>query len=982
MLIEWAVISAAIAPHVKKYIAEKAGKLAKDYADSQLSQLYKKVVTPEKLMKATESFVVGFDKELYSAADLPTLTIPAYREALKTFLSDPDVIEALETPLDGESTLDIDLLSRKWSYLLGGDRKPLIALPDDFDWDGLAARYCKSLQKQALADPELRQIVQARAALRTAQAVAVIAGPIKPFDLVRYAQTVRESFSHLRFGSLDADWAAYENRVHLENVYVPQSAKQALPPRDLTRDYLRELKERGVGVRDEQLQQQSEGYAELRAVPILEVVDDPTHNHLVVLGDPGLGKSTLLKYLALRWAQDPRRLLALLIELRRTVGESGEIDFLGYLERGAGQTLPLPRLELDAHLKNAGSLVLFDALDEVSEGHRSDVVLRIIAFSREYPRARIIVTTRIHGYHPGSCHPEQFRDAQFLQFTLQDFDPEEINQFVTTWHKEAFQKPDERLRYERRLSKALADSPAIKELACNPLLLTMMAILNRVQDLPRDRGRLYESCADLLLKNWDLEKFPELMELKDTRDIVDKLGPEQKTRILELVADAMQRERTGLAGNIIGEEKLKRIVEEQLTELGVAQSWAVADSLIAMLRERNFMLAYLGDRQYAFVHRTFLEYFCARDLKYRLQNTSDFTIDRLLDVFKECWRQDEWQEILALLCGMIGPEYAAKSISELLEHETAEGGYGAVILAARCLEEIRQLGSISDLRNRVHQGLFRLVAFDFPNKYDPNSQEATQVARVHRQAVSSLARGWKEDPATLQWLKERVALDQSESVRNAAVQAICNGWKEDPSTYAFLLECATKHNDENLRGLALSEMCVHWRNAADVPGFVQLRAANDPSERVRLMALALLVTTRKDDPDILPFLKGRALQEKDPTPRYFAMFAVLNGWGKVPEIAGWALENFKAEKEAELRSIYVRLIPNKCTNHAAQLEWLKDIAANDPDQNVRESALKELKKGWQHDPVVKIFLAERQAHEPADGAKQSEALEKAPKETT
>ena len=50
----------------------------------------------------------------------------------------------------------------------------------------------------------------------------------------------------------------------------------------------------------------------------------------------------------------------------------------------------------------------------------------------------------------------------------------------------------------------------------NPLLLTMMAILSRNQDLPRDRNKLYEKCAELLLKNWDLEKFPELKEKKES----------------------------------------------------------------------------------------------------------------------------------------------------------------------------------------------------------------------------------------------------------------------------------------------------------------------------------------------------------------------------------------------------------------------------------------------------------------------------------
>src|SRR5258708_2602409 len=105
------------------------------------------------------------------------------------------------------------------------------------------------------------------------------------------------------------------------------------------------------------------------------------------------------------------------------------------------QTMPLAKLELTEYLSEYDSFVLFDGLDEVGEERRGDCVLQIISFSREYPRARTIVTTRIHGYHPGSPHPERFRDAQFQQFTLQDFNDSDIHQFIDLWHKEAFTNP-------------------------------------------------------------------------------------------------------------------------------------------------------------------------------------------------------------------------------------------------------------------------------------------------------------------------------------------------------------------------------------------------------------------------------------------------------------------------------------------------------------------------------------------------------------
>ena len=145
--------------------------------------------------------------------------------------------------------------------------------------------------------------------------------------------------------------------------------------------------------------------------------------------------------------------------------------------------------------------------------------------------------------------------------------------------------------------------------------------------------------------------------------------------VLEQVAAAMQQERTGLEGNLISEGKLKQIVQAELAQLGVgAGRRSLRRTWIWMLRECNSTLGYLGDHQYAFVHRTFLEYFCARDLKYRLEKTLTLGIEGLRDVFQERWKHKEWEGVLRLLCGMIGGEYAAQCVAELLADEDEPGG--------------------------------------------------------------------------------------------------------------------------------------------------------------------------------------------------------------------------------------------------------------------------------------------------------------------
>ena len=821
-MIEWAAIAAAVAPYLKDYAKGRAKKLAGEQADNALSNLYAKLVPNKTLTQVNQAFATRFAKELDSSIDLPTLQSEPYKDALVQFLKNPSVQDLIQAPLDGDTAPDAQLLGAVWEELR------LIPLPEEFNWPKLARLHKKGIEALKIADPELRPVVVALAALRTAKAAEKsattlerIAGPARDFDLKRYARALQQAYAHLKLGSLDSDWTRYDRGVRLESVYVPQSVKQALPPRDLTRDYLRTLKqeqrEHGLDGDEEQTERRRQEYAELSARPLMEVVDDPSNQRLVILGDPGLGKSTLLRRLALRWAEQPEGPLPLLVELRRASPGSEYKSFLDYLASGADQTLFLPRAELHEHLKSREALVLFDGLDEVTASSRDAAVAAVITFAEDYPRARVVVTTRIHGYHPGSKHPGQFRDARFEQFTLQDFEASEIDSFVELWHQEAFQDATERATYEQRLRKAIADSPAIAELAANPLLLTMMAILSRSQDLPRDRGKLYERCAELLLKNWDLEKFPALRETKeDLLDIKDKLGPDQKMRILERVADAMQQERSGLAGNLIAEDKLKQIVRAELTGLGVPQSWSVAGHLIKILQDRNFMLGYMGDGQYAFIHRTFLEYFCARDLKRRLEQTSGFGVEDLQALFRDHWREDAWHEALRLVCGLIGAEYAARSVSELLAQEQQNDGHRAVFLAAQCLQEIRQIGLTREPRVQTHRRLLVLTRFDLPYFYEEWAEEAREVAKIRGRAVQELARGWKEDPGTLEWLRERASGDDNWAVRQAAVEELARGWKEDPGTLELLRERASGDDHGAVRQAAVQELARGWKDDPEV----------------------------------------------------------------------------------------------------------------------------------------------------------------------
>ena len=83
-------------------------------------------------------------------------------------------------------------------------------------------------------------------------------------------------------------------------------------------------------------------------------------------------------------------------------------------------------------------------------------------------------------------------------------------------------------------------------------------------------------------------------------------------------------------------------------------------------RSCNFMLCSAGGRSYAFVHRTFLEYFCAVEICQRFQIEQTLTFSQLkMEIFGH-WADESWHEVLCLLAGMIATLSSRKSLNTSL----------------------------------------------------------------------------------------------------------------------------------------------------------------------------------------------------------------------------------------------------------------------------------------------------------------------------
>ena len=367
---------------------------------------------------------------------------------------------------------------------------------------------------------------------------------------------------------------------------------------------------------------------ETRPLATLEAV--ARDRQMVLLGDPGSGKSTFANFLALclagarleqmgevpaapgdgwlahlapAWTHGP--LLPLRVTLRDLAasdqcdGKAGGLwRFIA--ETLAGQDLPDLAAHLRQNLLDGGVLVLFDGLDEVPDPQGRQAVRDAVAdFAATYnnPANRYLVTCRIYAYQDPCCQLDRF-----AIHTLAPFSQERIDAFVECWYKEVCRlgwKSDAEAAELTRLLQEATRRPDLAPLAASPLQLTMMASLHFSWGrLPDDRAELYQEMVRLLLVRWQEARLG-----ADT-GVTQALAAGKLESALEQVAFEAHRAQEGGEGPAdVGEAALLAVLKDYLDE-----DWNRAKELLAFVRERAGLLIERRPGVYTFPHRSYQEY--------------------------------------------------------------------------------------------------------------------------------------------------------------------------------------------------------------------------------------------------------------------------------------------------------------------------------------------------------------------------------------
>ena len=372
-------------------------------------------------------------------------------------------------------------------------------------------------------------------------------------------------------------------------------------------------------------------YGKTERIDGCDLVRDRKNDRLFILGKPGGGKTTFLKYLALQAAREDLNQIPIFVTLREWQAEGDLLAFLARQFEICGFPEAAPFIQLMLQHTDFG-LVLFDGLDEVpQEGERRDRAIAALRdFARQYPRAQVLITCR------NAASDVTFEGFKFVE--IADFQEGQMHAFVRKWFRAA-KAPEVAEQFWKALNED--ENRGIRELGSQPLLLTLLCLTyQETLHFPQRRVEIYEEALEALLKKWDSSR-------QIARDSVYKnLSLGRKRQLFARLAATFFDK----GFYFIPQHDLVQAITDYMQGLppvGKEHRGEIDGTVILQeIEAQHGILVQCAQRIYTFTHLTFQEYYTAR---YVAENTQRGALKRLLIHVHEA----RWHEVILLVASML-----------------------------------------------------------------------------------------------------------------------------------------------------------------------------------------------------------------------------------------------------------------------------------------------------------------------------------------
>lgn len=336
-------------------------------------------------------------------------------------------------------------------------------------------------------------------------------------DQNKYLNFIRDQYSHIDIRGIAFSKIDFQ-KFSLKDIYVPQ---------------------RGM-VKSNVIS------SELKTKRLTELIDD--YKHILIIGDPGSGKTTFLKYLVLQCCDN-------LINKKNAIAHSDfkynnlfpmyirSTDLIEQIKIGISRDIgPTTAdsalwisffMEKDSHTKgfdfdisffnnkidDGSAILLLDGVDELSTSQDRDIIFKLLQnLKLKFPDLKIVITSR------PIINLNELILSNFELIKIIPLDQYLVKNFVSGWSKALFPQLNIRgLDYDRQILDSIRSHSEINILAQNPLMLLLILIIHRFErKLPYDRGTLVERIITLLIEK--REKRPGRRSSENTLEILQNLA--------------------------------------------------------------------------------------------------------------------------------------------------------------------------------------------------------------------------------------------------------------------------------------------------------------------------------------------------------------------------------------------------------------------------------------------------------------------------
>jgi hypothetical protein len=352
--------------------------------------------------------------------------------------------------------------------------------------------------------------------------------------------------------------------------------------------------------------------------------------YLMVLGDPGIGKSTFLRKVgleALKGNKDSYQhsLTPVLLELKNF--KENEINIQALIEEEF-KICGFPNVEknISNKLEKGELLILLDGLDEVPTANVNNVIEKIKDFVDRHHKNRFILSCRT----AARTHLQRFTDIEIVEF-----DDQQIQSFIEHWFSSELDRKNETAKNCWELLQK-EEYKSAKELAHTPLLLTFLCLVyDENQSFPTNRSRLYQDALRILLEKWSAEK-----RLPNRGLVYENLSIEQEEILLSEVAY-----QNFVADKLFLEKReIVKQIKDHLKQNLNAPQHLDGEKVLKTIEIEQGILVERARSVYSFSHLTLQEYLTAQYI---------YDNDLIEEAVKNYVTETRWQEVFLLVAGLM-----------------------------------------------------------------------------------------------------------------------------------------------------------------------------------------------------------------------------------------------------------------------------------------------------------------------------------------